>query len=41
MWGTSTISTLNEELVAGGGNWIGRRHIIVMHGMLLGCHHVT
>jgi hypothetical protein len=32
MCGTSTISTLNKKLVAGGGNWIGRRHIIVMHG---------
>jgi hypothetical protein len=40
MYGTSTISTLNNELVAGGGNWIDRRHIIVMHGALLGCHHV-
>jgi hypothetical protein len=41
MCGTSTISTLNYKLVAGGGNWFDRRHIIVMHGALLGCHHVT
>jgi hypothetical protein len=38
---TSTISTLNKELVAGGGNWIDRKHTIVMHGALLGCHRVT
>jgi hypothetical protein len=41
MCGTSTISTLNKVLVAEGGSLIDTRHIIVMHGALLGCHRVA
>jgi hypothetical protein len=41
MCGTSTISTMNKALVAEGGSLIDRRHIIVMHGAFLGCHHVA
>jgi hypothetical protein len=38
MFGTSIINTLNKALVVEGGSSIDRRHIIVMHGALLGCH---
>jgi hypothetical protein len=41
MYGTSTISILNKPLVVEGGSLIDRRHIIVMHGALLGCHRVA
>jgi hypothetical protein len=41
MCGTSIISTLNKALVVEGGSLIDRRHIIVMHGALLGCHRVA
>jgi hypothetical protein len=41
MCGTSIISTLNKVLVVEGGSLIDRRHIIVMYGVLLGCHRVA
>jgi hypothetical protein len=40
MCGTSIISTLNKVLVVEEGSSIDRRHIIVMHGVFLGCHRV-
>jgi hypothetical protein len=38
---TLIISTLNKTLVAEGESLIDMRHIIVMHGALLGCHRVA
>jgi hypothetical protein len=38
---TSIISTLNKALVVEGGSSTDRRRIIVMHGVLLGCHCLT
>jgi hypothetical protein len=41
MCGTLIISTLNKALIVEGGSLIDRRHIIVMHGAFLGCHHIA
>ena len=35
------LSTLNKALVVEGGSLNDKRHIIVINGVLLGCHHVA